>query len=563
MHRVRERPGDGTLKLAVAILRPLTPSQAPPLVLPHGGPSGPGGIQGGEMGAAVHLAPLLKRDIVVYDQRGAGLSEPEICPGVHDTTPSSRNLSGVLRQQRYNEIAQACAADLRAHGFDPAMFSTVTNAADLIDLRKTLGYASWDVFGVSYGSRVAQEVMRRDPDGVRSAILSAPVIPGPSQEAEGPLAFQRVMDHLFAACAHQPTCATAFPTLEADFYAAYDDLTVTPVDIVVETAGGATTVRFDGERMVRALHGRFARDVSRVPLLITELRRGDRVHAARVLLGTAAVSPSNNQLTNLVGCFESGGPEALTSVLAAVRAQTRAPFSILLNTEEECPFLQARWASAADREWVSSDTPTLIITQEFDDRTPPDHGRRIASHLTHAYVLEEPAKSHGQRPSPCVEGIILTFLENPAREPDRSCLASLPPLHFETKNLDPVTIVVSVASEGAPASPAAGTWEGSFPDAPVIYRFDLRVKGAQLTGAINTAAQSFPIFDGRVAGQTMTFKVTTNDGDRTITFTARLRGDTIAFTRDVAVRPGGRPGGAALFGVSGARLFIVTRSAFR
>jgi hypothetical protein len=58
----------------------------------------------------------------------------------------------------------------------------------------------------------------------------------------------------------------------------------------------------------------------------------------------------------------------------------------------------------------------------------------------------------------------------------------------------------------------------------------------------------------------MTFKVASPDGDRTITFTGRLAGDSIVVTRDATVRPGGAPGGAALFGLNAAHSFTLTRS---
>ena len=50
------------------------------------------------------------------------------------------------------------------------------------------------------------------------------------------------------------------------------------------------------------------------------------------------------------------------------------------------------------------------------------------------------------------------------------------------------------------------------------------------------------------------------DGDRTITFTATLQGDEIAFTRDVEVRPGGNRGGQGIFGSQGARAFTARRA---
>jgi hypothetical protein len=88
---------------------------------------------------------------------------------------------------------------------------------------------------------------------------------------------------------------------------------------------------------------------------------------------------------------------------------------------------------------------------------------------------------------------------------------------------------------------------------------DLKADGTKLTGTIKAQTQTLEIFDGRIDGNTMTFKVKTPDGDRTITFTGTVTGNEIDCTRDVEVVAGGRPGGQGLFGVGGAPRFSARR----
>ena len=556
--QIRDRPAAGTLRLAVAIVHPQTPSTEPPLVLLHGGPSGPGGLRGGEMSAAPRLASTLKRDVIVYDQRGAGASEPTLCPERLAEPSQAGNIADRERRQAaWNADARACVASLKAHGLDPSTFNTITNAADAIDLRTTLKYAQWDVFGVSYGSRLVQELMRRDPRGVRSAVMNSPVQPGPGQEAEVPLAFQRVLDHTFASCAAQPACAGAFPTLTKDFYELWEELNARPIDVEIQSTTSTVTVKLDADRLIRALHNRFTRNASRMPLYIHELRSGDRVGAARVLLSNAAAGASNNTLTDLVGCYESGGP-VYQDVLASVALQLRPQFRSLLNTEEECAFWSDRFAGPSERGFVQSDIPTLILTNEFDDRTPTEYARRIAVGLTNARVIELPGLTHGQM-SPCAEAIVVSFFEHPTRTPDTTCMARMPPLMFETRNLVPITLILDIASDGSTPNPFSGRWEAGFPDAPVTYQVRLTIAGTGVTGTIGGGAQEFQVFDGRVDGTTVVFKVKSGDGARTITFTGELNGDRLAFTRRVDVPPGAPMGGAGLFGAGGAREFTATR----
>jgi hypothetical protein len=81
----RDRAGTSTVRLAVEILRAAEPTEPPepPRVFLHGGPGGPGGIRLYSEGIA-RSGSALHRDVVIYDQRGAGLSQPKLCPA-YDT----------------------------------------------------------------------------------------------------------------------------------------------------------------------------------------------------------------------------------------------------------------------------------------------------------------------------------------------------------------------------------------------------------------------------------------------------------------------------------------------
>jgi pimeloyl-ACP methyl ester carboxylesterase len=124
----------------------------------HGGPGGSGGLQSSFVQQAATWPLAGRRDIVIYDQRGAGLSEPAVCPGL-----AERN--DLALPERVRAFLTDCVATLRQAGRDPAAYNTQENAADAIDLRKALGYARSDIYGVSYGSRPAQELMRARWEG--------------------------------------------------------------------------------------------------------------------------------------------------------------------------------------------------------------------------------------------------------------------------------------------------------------------------------------------------------------------------------------------------------------
>jgi pimeloyl-ACP methyl ester carboxylesterase len=431
----RDHPSPNTLRLAVEVIRASEPTGALPLVVLHGGPGGRGGI--GTMSAGVAASPLRRhRDVVIYDQRGAGFSEPQLCPAYEKAAESAYNVrKGAEQEAVLSAARRACIAELDAKGIDRLAYNTAASVADLIDLRRTLGYASWDVYGGSYGARLAQEAMVRDGQAIHSVVMASPVARSFAMAAEQPLSTQRAFERLFAACARQPSCRRAFPNVEQDFYADYDALTRSPVPVSLPGGGDPTqTVWVDGDRLVAAIRDRMGprMDLGRVPLLLHELRSGDRLRAAREIVGDGSVPRgfAGRVVRALVNCYDGYGPE-FRRTIERVNSRARAPFRRVVD--RECEEWLPRFAEPAARTPVQSDTPTLIFTGHFDDRTPTEHARRIAATLRRSYLVELPDEGHDKsRPGACHWSILAQFLDDPTRKPDTSCVATLPPLPFAT-----------------------------------------------------------------------------------------------------------------------------------
>jgi pimeloyl-ACP methyl ester carboxylesterase len=367
----------------------------------------------------------LHRDVVIYDQRGAGLSEPKLCPGYDAVADAA-----------LTEARRACIAELQARGVNRQAYNTAASVADLIDLRRTLGYVSWDVYGVSYGARLAQEGMARDGSGIHSVVLASPVARSFSSQAEQPLSTQGALERVFAACARQRSCGDAFPNVEQGFYAAYDDLTSSPVAVpIMRPDSGRDTVWFDGSRLVDDIRNRMLNrprtGVAHLPLLLHELRAGDRLRAAREIVGEGSGNPPDGALRAVINCSDHATyGAAYRRTLDSVNAVARPPFrrSIDRECEEWLPHLRDGSMPAPLR----SDIPTLILTGYFDDRAPTEHARRIAASLSRVYLVEFPDEGHDTRAPACHAAIVAQFLEDPTRKPDTSCVATIPPIRFAT-----------------------------------------------------------------------------------------------------------------------------------
>ena len=432
----RALPSGRTLRLAVAVMRAAAPS-LPPIVLLQGGP-GLSGLDAFLPALATTPLPRM-RDVVVYDQRGAGHSEPALCPDYNrrrrEALAADAGRGTAL--EREAPVIRSCLATLRDHGIDPSAYTTAESAADLVDLRHALRYQSWDVYGHSHGALQALAALALDPAGIRSVVLDRPVKPGPYR-AELPLRIQRALNRLFSACAADAGCRTAFPDPAADLAALVETLDARPIT-VPQAAGPATEFVLDGAMLIHALAGGLDAHARMgwIPFLLHELRSGDWEQAARELAGWAGGRSSDAPATvSMMPCNDQYGARATAvedSVLAAVSPPVRSIARI--RSVRTCALWTDRTEDASLLMPTGSQTPVLILVAEYDvGGASPEDGRSIANLLGNGTLVELPAEGHADsaRPGTCVRSIMFQFWQEPMRPVDISCVAGMPGVRFVT-----------------------------------------------------------------------------------------------------------------------------------
>ena len=106
---------------------------------------------------------LENRDLILFDQRGVGYSEPSLdCPEIVEA--SLANLESNLNDDEWlridSDARQVCHNRLIAEGIDLSAYNSCQCGGDLDDLRRALGYDVWNLLGISYGTRLALTAMR-------------------------------------------------------------------------------------------------------------------------------------------------------------------------------------------------------------------------------------------------------------------------------------------------------------------------------------------------------------------------------------------------------------------
>ncbi len=203
-----ETPGEITLRIAVVPALNLTPEPDP--VVPIAGGPGQGSVQFYAAYARAFEAVRRSRDILLVDQRGTGESARLDCPVDEEL------VEGQFTPEETVAYTQECLQQL---SFDPRFFTTSVAVTDLEAVRVALGYPALNLYGVSYGTRVAQHFARRYPESTRTVILDGVV---PPQIALGPeiaTESQQAVDRILARCADNDACNERFPDIQAAFKA--------------------------------------------------------------------------------------------------------------------------------------------------------------------------------------------------------------------------------------------------------------------------------------------------------------------------------------------------------
>ena len=164
------------IELAFAVLKARTQSPAPdPLVYLHGGP-GSGTVK--DLWSIV--VPIFdqfraRRDLVTFDQRAAGISSDMVtCLDTLGANIVSLMAPGALPgSTSEGELVAQCLDEIKAKSGDITAYNTTQNAYDTQALMRALGYPEWNLYGISYGTQLALEVMRSAPEGTRSVVIDS------------------------------------------------------------------------------------------------------------------------------------------------------------------------------------------------------------------------------------------------------------------------------------------------------------------------------------------------------------------------------------------------------
>ncbi|TMV93322.1 alpha/beta hydrolase, partial [Thioclava sp. BHET1] len=175
-----DAPDGATIPLAFAVLKSRSTAPAPdPVIYLHGGPGGYT-VQTIPTNAALFDFLRDRRDIVLFDQRGSGISDQTIAC-YNEFSEDFMQFAQADEETMFDadQPLAKCLSETVATGVDLSLYNTTQSARDVRAIMDALGYPDYNAFGISYGTKLGQELLRSAPEGLRSLTCHG-IFPPPS-----------------------------------------------------------------------------------------------------------------------------------------------------------------------------------------------------------------------------------------------------------------------------------------------------------------------------------------------------------------------------------------------
>ncbi|MEY8843399.1 alpha/beta fold hydrolase, partial [Cribrihabitans sp. XS_ASV171] len=151
---------------------------------------------------------------VLMEQRGTFRTRPNLeCPELGQASYNALidGFDADATEAAERAALAGCISRLSSDGVDLASYNNVENGADVNDVRMALGYDQVVLYGASYGTLLAQFVMRDYPESLAGVVLDGVESTETRNWVEDrDRRAQWGLDKMSSLCAAQADCAAAY-----------------------------------------------------------------------------------------------------------------------------------------------------------------------------------------------------------------------------------------------------------------------------------------------------------------------------------------------------------------
>lgn len=409
----RKNPGGRLIKLAFVRLKSTSNNPGPPIIFLSGGPGVPGIMHSQGRRSSVMLAMREFGDVIALDQRGTGMSDPDLDCNIQLDYPLNKPATREEMLRLHKERAQACAGTWKRRGVNLEAYNTNENADDIESLRKALGVQKVSLLGTSYGTTLAITVLRRHPGIVDRLIMIG--MEGPDQTYKLPGNAEKQILEIARLCKQNPQTDSLVPNLPQSLVEISERLKNQPVRVEVEdpeTKNKVSVVVGDFDfRLMTADSISQDRLMRKFPFALHAMLNGDFS-----ALGEWALNDRRQKILAMPAAMDCA------SGISAERWKRIEEESVTttLGRDLDFPFPEVceAWGvpqlEASFRWPLTSDVPTLFVSGSLDVRTPVSNAEEIQKWFSNSNLVIVEGAAHSDRlliASPEISQVMVEFMK--------------------------------------------------------------------------------------------------------------------------------------------------------
>lgn len=372
-------------------------------------------------------SPLNKdRDVILFDQRGINLSSglPDIGPDIFQAMAADADIK--KERKLISEVLKKYKQKARKAGIELGDYNSFQNARDVGEMMKKLGYKKYNLFGISYGTRLARLIQDLFPEKVKTVTLDSPNLMTDDFLTDRMKGYSAAAEKTFKACENDQQCRSKYPNLRKDYETVLKDLKKKPMAIDVDGEIFSVNAPDAMYFLRRRLYSNRAKEV--FPKLIKAFQTSEKETIRQAVRAEKQlVNPSsfNTSMFLAVSTFESMNPANTQKVIDKMYAELPhypAQLAFFTNLYIEGKTWHSKFLPMGKRKFNKSDVPTIIFVNQFDPVTPPENGSLFQKKLTksHLFILDVGGHSGGD--FNCKMKVMAEFMNDPKKQLDGSCL---------------------------------------------------------------------------------------------------------------------------------------------
>jgi len=372
-------------------------------------------------------------DIVLVDARGTGGSNPLHC----NQLQLKNSLEDHFKEMYPVQSVKYCYDSLSKLA-DLTQYTTTNMAIDIEEVRQWLGYNKINIFGLSYGGRLAQAYMKMFPNAVESCVLWSPTTTSSRMPLYHASYAEESLNKLFEDCKNDSLCNKTFPNFQEEFNVLATRGKQQPFECKHEGESGeikeVSIPWYAFHTKIRSLmYTPFG--LRQIPYIVHQSFLGNwQPFISLFPKGSSFEGFIADGLYLCVTCTEDV-PYITKQETDSLTLGTFMGDYRIQQQKSAC----SNWVSGAVPENffepLQSNIPTLIFSGYFDPVTPPSMAKQISQTLSNGHIISIPAMSHtfeGLSNPECFDKIVLDFYNNPYQKPNSECVNQMLPDKYMT-----------------------------------------------------------------------------------------------------------------------------------